>query len=157
MEVGYGQNVERIHGMKKEINELLHHEEVFWKQSLRSIWLPVGDKNTKFFHQRASQRRRKNNIGGLYDREREWHTNEDKIASIAEDYYKQLLTSPISLDMDAVIESVDRVVTDSMAQSLTRPYTEEEVKTAFFQMHPSKSPGPYGMSLFSKILAYCWA
>ena len=27
-----------------------------------------------------------------------------------------------------------------MAPSLTRPYMEEEVKTAFFQMHPSKSP-----------------
>ena len=31
MEEGYGQNVERIHGVKKEINELLHHEEVFWR------------------------------------------------------------------------------------------------------------------------------
>lgn len=32
MEAGYGQNVERIHGVKKEINELLHHDEVFWRQ-----------------------------------------------------------------------------------------------------------------------------
>ena len=27
---GYGQNVERINGVRKEIRELLHHEEVFW-------------------------------------------------------------------------------------------------------------------------------
>lgn len=26
---GYGQNVERINGVRKEIRELLHHEEVF--------------------------------------------------------------------------------------------------------------------------------
>ena len=32
MEEGYRQNVERIHGVKKEINELLHQEEVFWRQ-----------------------------------------------------------------------------------------------------------------------------
>ena len=64
MEEGYGQNVERVHGVKKEINELLHHEEVFWRQRSRSIWLLVGDKNTKFFHQRVSQQRRKNNIAG---------------------------------------------------------------------------------------------
>ena len=37
IEAGYGQNVERIHVVKKEINELLHHEEVFWRQRLRSI------------------------------------------------------------------------------------------------------------------------
>ena len=42
MEAGYGQNMERIHGVKKEINELLHHEEVFWRQRLRSIWLLVN-------------------------------------------------------------------------------------------------------------------
>ena len=50
IEASYGQNVERIHAVKKEINELLHHKEVFWRQRLRSIWLPAGDKNTKFFH-----------------------------------------------------------------------------------------------------------
>ena len=50
--------------------------------------------------------------------------------------------------MDDVIESVDQVVTEGMTQSLTCPYTEEEVKTALFQMHPSKSPGPNGMSPF---------
>ena len=80
------QNVERIYGVKNEINELLHHEEVFWRQRLRSIWLSAGDKNTKFFHQRASQRRRKNNIVGLYDGKGEWHTNEDKIANITEEF-----------------------------------------------------------------------
>ena len=85
---------------------------------------------------------------GLYDREGECHTDEDKIANIAKDYYKQLFTSSTSLDMDAIIESVDRVVTKGMAQSLTHPYIEEEVKTTLFQMHPSKSPGHDGMSPF---------
>ena len=50
--------------------------------------------------------------------------------------------------MERVIESVDHVVTEEMAQSLVRPYTEEEVRTALFQMHPSKSPGLDGMSPF---------
>ena len=31
-EAGYGMNVERIQEVKREINELLHHEEVFWRQ-----------------------------------------------------------------------------------------------------------------------------
>ena len=85
---------------------------------------------------------------GLYDREGQCHTDEDKIANIVEDYYKQLFTSSTSLDMDAIIESVDRVVTKGMAQSLTCPYTKEEVKTTLFQMHLSKSLGPDGMLPF---------
>ena len=30
MEVGFGANLDRINEVKREINELLHHEEVFW-------------------------------------------------------------------------------------------------------------------------------
>ena len=86
----------------------------------------------KFFHQRASQRRRKNNIVRFYDRDGVWQTDEDKIANIAEEYYKQLYTSSNSRDVGEMIESVDRVATEGMAQSLTCTYTEEEVKTTCF-------------------------
>lgn len=72
----------------------------------------------------------------------------DRVAKIAEEYYKNLLTSSNQLDMERVIQLVDHAVTEEMAQSLVRPYTEEEVKTTFFQMHPSKSPGPKGILPF---------
>ena len=49
------------------INTLLYQEEIAWRQRFQSIWLPAGDKNTKFFHQRASQHHRKNNIDGFMD------------------------------------------------------------------------------------------
>ena len=101
---GYGQNVERINGVRKEIRELLHHQEVFWRQRSRAIWLPAGDKNTKFFHQRASQRRRKNNIEGQHDSDGVWQTGVDKVARIAEGYYKNLFTSSNRLEMERVIE-----------------------------------------------------
>ena len=42
--------LERIRQMKAEINNMLHQEEVVWWQRSRAIWLPTGDKNTKFFH-----------------------------------------------------------------------------------------------------------
>lgn len=146
MESGYWPNMERILEVKKGINEFLHHEEVFWRQRLHSLWLLVGDKNMKFFHQRASQRRRKNNIEGVDDRFGEWQTEEDQIAKIAEQYYKQLYTSTNSMDVEEVMEAMDQKETKEMAQSLTQASSKEEVKTALFQMHPSKAPGPDGTS-----------
>ena len=50
--------------------------------------------------------------------------------------------------MDQVLSLVDRVVTLEMNQSLLQPYIVEEVQRALFQMHPSKSLGPNGMSPF---------
>ena len=82
----------------------------------------------------------------MYDIEEEWYTDEEKIATIAEEYYKQLFTSSNSLDMKEMIDSVDKVVTENMAQDLIRLYVADEVKTTLFQMHPSKAPGPNGMS-----------
>ena len=50
--------------------------------------------------------------------------------------------------MDLVLDKVDRVVTLDMNHSLLQPYRPKEVQQALFQTHPSKSPGPDGMSPF---------
>lgn len=144
MAVGYGDNLVRINKARRELNELLHHEEVFWWQRSRSIWLSTRDKNTKFFH----QQHQKNTIEGIHNTNGEWCTNIEGIATTAEEYYKRLFTASNNLSMDGVLDVVDRVATGGMVESLVCPYTEEEVRVALFQMHPSKSPGPKGMSSF---------
>ena len=73
---GYKTNLAQINNLRDEINTLLHQEEVLWRQHSRAIWLPASDKNTKFFHKRASQWRKKNQIDGLMDRNGIWRTNE---------------------------------------------------------------------------------
>ena len=45
-----GDKMESINMVKGEINRLLYHEELAWKQWSRAIWLQAGEKNTKFFH-----------------------------------------------------------------------------------------------------------
>ena len=50
--------------------------------------------------------------------------------------------------MENVLSLVAKVVTDGMNETLTQPYTKDEVHKTLFQMHPSKAPGLDGMSPF---------
>ena len=132
---------DEIQRVKAEINAMLYHEEVAWRQRSWSIWLPAGDKNTKYFHQRASQHHQKNHIASVFNGDGVWCDNEDEIAQIAEHYIQNLFTSAQPNNMSDVLDSVDRLVTPDMNRQLLLAYTPEKVKRVLFQMHPSKSPG----------------
>ena len=51
--------------INENLVELYHREEILWRQRSRIEWLTSGDKNTRFFHLRASIRRKKNMIKAL--------------------------------------------------------------------------------------------
>jgi hypothetical protein len=52
-------------GLEKEMDELLYREEIHWMQRSGIAWLREGDQNTKYFHRRASWRKKKNKIHKL--------------------------------------------------------------------------------------------
>jgi hypothetical protein len=50
-----------------QIDELLEKEEIRWRQRSRVNWLQAGDRNTSYFHRKATWRAKKNNIAKLLD------------------------------------------------------------------------------------------
>ena len=126
------QNLPTIRSLKRDINTLLHQDEMFWHQRSRSIWLSTGDKNTKFFDQRASQRCQKNHISSITSQNGEWCTDEDQIAKTKEFYFQELLTSSNPANFSGVLNSVDHLVTLEMNNTLLQRYTPEEVKQTLF-------------------------
>ena len=59
--------------LEREINLLLDKEAKMWSQRSRVMRLKDGDRNTKFFHCKATQRRRKNYITKHHDASGRWY------------------------------------------------------------------------------------
>ena len=73
--------------LEKEINVILDKKAQMWGQRAKVQWLKDGDRNTMFFHSKASQRRRKNYIKGLYDNNGQWCTNPSRVEGIVLEFY----------------------------------------------------------------------
>jgi hypothetical protein len=135
-----------VKALRCELNSLRAKEETMWRQRSRITWLTEGDLNTRFFHESASQRRRTNTIHGLWDRNQVWQTEPAELERVAVDYFNQIFSSSNPQAIDEVVFEVEGVVTPGMNVELMKPFVCEEVQKALFQMHPTKAPGPDGMS-----------
>ncbi|XP_065623699.1 uncharacterized protein LOC136065014 [Quercus suber] len=134
----------QINILRREINELLDSEETYWNQRSRVQWLNEGDRNSKFFHNKASERKRKNTILGLWNDQRVWCDTSETIADTAISYFKDIFTStqPSPPTIAEVTSFIPTKVTDEMNMDLIREFTGDEVISALKQMHPTKAPGP---------------
>lgn len=52
-------NIERIRVARMELDRLYFKDERYWAQRSTIMWLREGDRNTQFFHVRASHRKKK--------------------------------------------------------------------------------------------------
>lgn len=121
--------------------ELYHREEILWRQRARLEWLVHGDKNTYFFHLRASRRRRKNLIKALARPDGSLTEDKGEMEALTTNFDKHLYTSEGVQNMDQVLQTVPVKVTQPMNNMLNAPYSKEEVKRGLFQMFPIKAPG----------------
>ncbi|KAL5559130.1 hypothetical protein UlMin_035341 [Ulmus minor] len=134
--------------LEKALDALRYKEERYWRQRSKDTWLKCGDRNSKFFYQKASARKSKNSIVGLIDNNEKWCDKEEYMAHIIESYFVTLFSSssPSSVDFDRVLDSIERKVTPQLNDQLEQDFVAEDVKTTVFQMAPTKSPGADGMS-----------
>uniref|UniRef100_A0A803P9U4 Reverse transcriptase domain-containing protein n=1 Tax=Cannabis sativa TaxID=3483 RepID=A0A803P9U4_CANSA len=133
--------------VEKDLNVAEAKEELLWKQRSRALWLTHGDRNTKYFHYKASQRKKKNKINGLFDDNMKWCNKEEEIEHILIHSYIELFSSsrPNQNMMDVLNQCVPNRISSQDNDMLMEDFTKEYVKEALDQIHPLKAPGKDGL------------
>uniref|UniRef100_A0A803NUC0 CCHC-type domain-containing protein n=1 Tax=Cannabis sativa TaxID=3483 RepID=A0A803NUC0_CANSA len=130
------------------LDDLLEQEEMYWQQRSRVDWLQLGDRNTKFFHSKASARKANNKIKFLQTESGARVTSKHDMAEAIQDYFANIFHSQ-TVDEDALqatLNCIPATITPEMNMNLIKPFTPSEVKDALFSMGSDKSPGIDGMS-----------
>ncbi|GAU35043.1 hypothetical protein TSUD_30090 [Trifolium subterraneum] len=135
----------QIQQKEQELDDLLEKEEMWWSQRSRALWLTHGDKNTKFFHQKASQRRRKNKIECIKDSMDNSHYDQEEIQSIFISHFQQLFTSQTTTNVAETVQVVHNRLDQEMHDFLKKDFTTEEVFLAIKDMKSLAAPGPDGL------------
>lgn len=114
----HGVDMESVHKTKMELNKLLLEEEDIWNQRSRNCWLKLGDRNTSFFHTKASNRHKRNSIVKIMDSNGNWVEEEEQIAKVFTDYFWQLFSSSCLVVSEELMDAVQPKVTTRMSMTL---------------------------------------
>ncbi|XP_042962379.1 uncharacterized protein LOC122296642 [Carya illinoinensis] len=141
---GTGSHLTEMQQLQKRVESSLAAEDMKWRQRAKQHWLRLGDRNTHFFHQQASQRRRTNTVRSIEDQQGRAITDQAGIGEVFTGYFSTLFSTSCPTGFDECLHGLESKLTGDMKSWLSKPFTREEVRSAVFQMNPLGSPGPDG-------------
>ncbi|TYH19504.1 hypothetical protein ES288_A05G357000v1 [Gossypium darwinii] len=122
-----GDSVKNLKESRKRLDFLYAREESYWAQRSRSKWLREGDRNTRYFHSKATGWLKKNFIEKLKHMDGNWVTSSKDISQVVKNYFLGLFRSNGQrVDLHEV-GYIQECVTRETNEWLTRDYTEHEV------------------------------
>lgn len=88
-----GTNHDMVRTLKGEVYDLMVKEKCLWHQISQTDWLKSGNLNTAYFHNRATQRNKRNFISKLILEDSSMVEKDKKIVEAMVKYFKKLFTS----------------------------------------------------------------
>jgi hypothetical protein len=137
----------RLSQMAGELTKLWEKEEIKASQRARERNILEGDRNTKYFHAVANQRRRKITIFSVEGPAGAVNSTQE-IIEVTTQYYKDLFKCEPrpNLNIEEDFFSADERLKEEEVNVLESRFTEEEIKKAVFESYADGALGPDGIS-----------
>lgn len=108
--------------LKYKLEKLESQKELYWRQRAKAHWLQPGDRNTKYFHQHASERRKQNKIRRLVKDDGSVTEDMREIHALVTEFYSSLFQSHAGHRYEELLHQVPSRVTENMNEALMRDY-----------------------------------
>ncbi|KAG8493180.1 hypothetical protein CXB51_010593 [Gossypium anomalum] len=129
----------RLKAMRLKLGKLLDKEEKYWAQRSRINWLKEGDRNTRFFHVRAMNWRKKS-IERLKGMQGNWKDTTKDISEAAREYFQNLFESSLHNNEVLNLDYIENCISGETNGRLLKDFTNNEIMEAFNKMDLRKAP-----------------
>lgn len=136
-------SISRYKEMKSKLTEIYHQKEVYWRQRSKQLWLQCGDRNTKYFHNAASKRRKNNLVHQLKDDSGMWKDRKNVLHELMENYFQNIF-STLGTNYEEVVKEIQPGISEIQNSILIELVKQDEVNGSLFSMDPDKAPGKDG-------------
>ncbi|KAA3488895.1 reverse transcriptase like protein [Gossypium australe] len=124
--------------IRDELENILDHKDLLWRQKASCDWLYLGDQNTKFYRSHTIKRRKSNRISTLRMDDDNWCSDQDTLQSNAVEFFERLYGEPPSTLRGTPSFGFPNL-NPSKVSFLEAGITDEEIKRALFDMAPESS------------------
>lgn len=124
---------EIIKGLQKEVDDYLEDEDSKWCQRAKMKWLRGGDRNTKYFHSCANQRKQPNTIHSISTSEGYWAKSQEEISSLFHKCYYKLFASSQPIEILESLAHLGKSVTDDMSRQLIKDFSSRRLQLLFLR------------------------
>ena len=140
-------NLDEIENRKVAQIELwkwIKRKEQYWAQNSRILWLKEGDRNSKFFHTIASNKKRRNSIASI-EIDGQPVNDPSQIKHEAVSFFKGIFKEEHILRPTFNNLQFNELSPEQVT-SLTLPFSLEEIELAVASCDADKAPGPDGFN-----------
>ncbi|CAH9094315.1 unnamed protein product [Cuscuta europaea] len=129
-------------------------KEAFWRQKANVKWIWDGDANTNFFHEKAKEKVRRQQITAIKGTDGEWVYDRKDIATEAVSFFTKIYEEEATCSQDKVLKHIPCLLDEGDNEMLSNLPGEEKIKEAIWSLSKESAPGPDGFG--GTFYRGCW-
>ncbi|XVF40634.1 hypothetical protein PTKIN_Ptkin01aG0129700 [Pterospermum kingtungense] len=114
--------------IRRELDDVLRQEELFWFQKSREEWFHSRDLNTKFYHASTLVKRSRNKVDAFQDHTSTWVVKPQALKCMAYEFFNNLFAIDAICDLSKAPKNSFPILPEELLMDFLLPFTAVDIK-----------------------------